>query len=758
MRPCPTRKTPPPPRGGWARDSTPVRLPPGARRVPPLLLPALLLLLPACGTDAGGSFLAEAVQASELPGTPESLDPHPGLLRAPLPAPEQVGGLLTAVRDAFAASDPSVGLSHLAAVENALPGMGDWLPLFQAELLARGGDVAGVEGALARLPPGTGILERWGTGVVIQALQESKETPDAVLAGWLHALSRQNPDDARRAGDLAGLAALLDGTDPTTARLHRIEALNTAPGSPGALEAALALAEALQDGDDPALRDWIAEELERHGRWSAAVPLRRDLLVRAGGLPAEGEARTKLGRALLESGEAAASLRTLDALPELDGPEVRAIRVEALAATGRTSASREALLALAERYPTAAPTARVLLARGAALAERDPLAARELLLLLARSGHRPWAFDATALELGLRLYEDHHFEAAASFLQAFAEAHPRGVPKQQALYWAALSLGRVGEATRRDALLHTVWELDPVSWYGTRAARAVGLPPLPLDLPEGPPPGDASLQELTAAVLRLRIHLEVPTPGSYLHELDRLTRHFLQWEDGLHTLGEAMGTGGIPLQAARFVRGLAGDPGGNWDLRLLRAAFPFPYREEIVTTAEAAGVDPFLVAGLIRQESLFLPDIRSRAGAVGLMQIMPATGQGLARQEGLRAFQTSHLEDPALNVRLGTRYLVEQLQRWDGRVTDALSAYNAGPSRIARWRSAPTYGDPDLFVERIPFAETRGYVKSVTLNWSLYAALYGCLEVRAEVCPHPEEPLFTPGTRRGVGARAADQR
>ena len=164
--------------------------------------------------------------------------------------------------------------------------------------------------------------------------------------------------------------------------------------------------------------------------------------------------------------------------------------------------------------------------------------------------------------------------------------------------------------------------------------------------------------------------------------------------------------------------------GRSWDKTLLRVVYPFPYRDMVMSFAEERGLDPYLLAGLIRQESAFVPDIVSHAGAVGLMQVMPATGRELARAVGPQAFQRDALTTPEVNMHLGTRFLSDLLRRYPD-LPLVLSAYNAGPSRANRWQRFPEAADPARFTERIPFAETRGYVKNVTRNRALYRFLYG---------------------------------
>ena len=137
-----------------------------------------------------------------------------------------------------------------------------------------------------------------------------------------------------------------------------------------------------------------------------------------------------------------------------------------------------------------------------------------------------------------------------------------------------------------------------------------------------------------------------------------------------------------------------------------------------------SGVDPYLAAGLARQESAFVPGIRSRANAIGLMQLLPSTAAGLARRVGPAGFREEMLEVPDVNVHLGTLHLRELLQQYGAHMPRFLAAYNAGAHRVVAWEKFAEAGDPLTFTERIPFAETRDYVKQVQRNAVLYRLLY----------------------------------
>jgi soluble lytic murein transglycosylase len=202
------------------------------------------------------------------------------------------------------------------------------------------------------------------------------------------------------------------------------------------------------------------------------------------------------------------------------------------------------------------------------------------------------------------------------------------------------------------------------------------------------------------------------------------TRSFAGQPAALITLAEGVRDRGHAVQAINLGWQLLNLRNREWDIRLLRVVYPFPYRDLIEDEARRYGIDAMLFAGLIRQESTFRPEIKSRVGATGLSQIMPATGRGLAPSIGIRDFDPSMLEVPEVNARMGAKYLGDMLRRYGGTQDLALAAYNAGPGRADRWRRELPSRDRDAFREAIPFAETRGYVQVVLRNAEIYRRIY----------------------------------
>ncbi|HEY7885310.1 MAG TPA: transglycosylase SLT domain-containing protein [Cellvibrionaceae bacterium] len=157
-----------------------------------------------------------------------------------------------------------------------------------------------------------------------------------------------------------------------------------------------------------------------------------------------------------------------------------------------------------------------------------------------------------------------------------------------------------------------------------------------------------------------------------------------------------------------------------WDDIQLR--FPLAYQEHVNVAARATAISPHLLFAIARQESAFIADARSSAGALGLMQLMPATAQQTATRAGMRVSNHDLLQ-PATNITLGSRYLSQLLNEFNGNRILAAAAYNAGPTRVKQWLSKDSHNSLpfDIWIETIPFRETRGYVQNVLA----YSVIYG---------------------------------
>jgi soluble lytic murein transglycosylase len=161
---------------------------------------------------------------------------------------------------------------------------------------------------------------------------------------------------------------------------------------------------------------------------------------------------------------------------------------------------------------------------------------------------------------------------------------------------------------------------------------------------------------------------------------------------------------------------------------LKRLAYPLAYTELLSAESQRRGLDPLLLASLIRQESLFEPSAESSAGARGLSQVMPSTGRQLARFLGMDPYTADDLYRPCVSIELGAYYLATQLQIFDNQIPVALAAYNGGPGNAQRWLDAAA-GDLDLFVETIAAEESRRFLRRVYEGYFIYQDLYRAAEV-----------------------------
>ena len=166
-------------------------------------------------------------------------------------------------------------------------------------------------------------------------------------------------------------------------------------------------------------------------------------------------------------------------------------------------------------------------------------------------------------------------------------------------------------------------------------------------------------------------------------------------------------------------------PTNEVPLSYWKLIFPQPYWGDLVADSQRNGLDPYLVASLIRQESEFNAGAVSPAHAYGLMQLLASVGKENAKKEGMRGFNASQLLNPSINLQLGTRNLRQVLDRFGGQPEYALAAYNAGDVPVRQWMASGDYKDIPEFVESIPYTETREYVQAIMRNRELYKMLYG---------------------------------
>lgn len=614
----------------------------------------------------------------------------------------------------------------LAAAGEVLGAARDWIALGRARVAAVEGDTLRVRRLLAgmdSIPSG-----RWARSVAVTALDSAGSPGSAAREALAWADAADSRAVRSRALLRAGRLFEAAGEDGRAR-----DALRRAAGSSAWRDPALEASEELADRGELTAAEELAvgRAFAAHGEWDRAHPaLERYLSATADdSASGRGEVRLEHGRALYRADRHLQAIRVAESLRE-DVPRLAAEAL-LLEARGRLRYGGEAdgvelLREVARRHPDD-PAAGEALAELASRAEDEGRKNAARRLWVRAAGH---ATSAETAELRLvrsaaLAYMAGEHDSAAALFEGRSRVAASSSARQRSLYWAGLSRRAAGSDVESRELLQAAMQVDRFSYYGTRAATLVGRPLLPDDLPPGPrTPGDLE-RELTNAMLRMRVTKALSMDGAVETEADRLDDHFGRHERGRYALAEAMNEGGFPIRGVRLAHRIR-LRGEDTNLRLLRALYPFPYREAIRSVASRRGLSPFVVAGVIRQESLFEAEIESSAGAIGLMQIMPATGRDLARDHALRDFRVDDLRLPSVNLRLGTGYLTELIDRFDGTLAFALAAYNAGPHRMSRWSRRDYARNLDVFIEGIPFRQTRHYVKAVQAHARVYASLYGC--------------------------------
>ena len=416
---------------------------------------------------------------------------------------------------------------------------------------------------------------------------------------------------------------------------------------------------------------------------------------------------------------------------------------------GLTEEARKVYLQAAEQSsdPDAAAVA---LWRAAALAGQDNdkwLQAADDFMRLARAFPDSDYADQAGFRAGLIHYRLGDYETARSLWTEHAAAGDSAW-RAAAHYWLGKLLRQTGH--EQEALAHwreTARRWDESDFYGIRARQQLeeaGISPTPT-----PDPGQkGDLEEAvtwTADLAGQPVSAFQQTPPEFARiaewhrlgeeaqahrELNALRR---AWEDDpvklLQTalFARDLGYYDLSIRAASQLITLSGQPLMDAPRYVQELVYPLYYQDLMLDSARTFGLDPALFYALIRQESLFWAPATSAAGAQGLAQIMPATGESAARQLALEDFSLSDLMRPRTSLYLGAYILSEELRRSDDNVFLSLAAYNAGPGNAAFWWELAE-GDPDLFVELISFRETQRYVRTIITQAYQYRRLYPDLQ------------------------------
>ena len=304
----------------------------------------------------------------------------------------------------------------------------------------------------------------------------------------------------------------------------------------------------------------------------------------------------------------------------------------------------------------------------------------------------------------------------------------------EAAFWVGKWAKKLGRERDAKAAFEYVLQRYPESYYAWRSALMLGWNV-----------GDFTSVRYLEPDVEYSIARPLLPAGSEtlkeLHQLGQDREAWMLWQVEFTntmepTVAQQFTDGILRLQVGDYLDGIfmlnslawRDDPEEQKQYQMLRqqlaywqALYPFPYLESIESWSKDRQLNPLLVTALIRQESRFMPQIQSVVGATGLMQVMPETGEWIAGKINLASYQ---LDNPNDNIKLGTWYLDYTHSEYSNNSLLAVASYNAGPGNVADWLNRFGFRDPDEFVEKIPFPETYGYVKSVFGNYWNYLRLY----------------------------------
>ncbi len=638
-------------------------------------------------------------------------------------------------------ADAALELRNLAA---ALPRIADYAGYYLGAARVESGDF---ENAAADLAPTHAAPRSPLAGLAWIAEARSKQTTaplEAVRTLRDHFNELPQPD-----GDMT-LADSYQAANESAQAADFYQRVYTAyPLAPATAKAAVALA-ALETSMGAAYPQPLPAQLlrradrlfELHAYTQAAAEYRA-AVDKLTGLP-RSQARVRAGAADLAAGNASAAYGYLTQL-EIAEPEADAERLYDIEECARRLDNGEAMTAslrrLGDKYAKSGWRAKALFA-----AANHALAANRVddALPLYKSVYTDFPRDGNAAVSHWKI-AFHAFvrdpESAEGLLRAHLEKYPAHGTSGAAIYFLGRLYERKGDAAAARACYRRLAERFPNGYYAILARDRLGG--------IASTPGGAYADN-TAAFLgtlqfpALAAFPTEPTPATTVRidrsrllrtaGLDDLADYELRFgarTDAQPALAamELAATAGAPYRGMQAMKALAPDylgrPVESAPKQFWEDLFPLPYRTELTAAAQAHNLDPFLVAGLIRQESEFNPSAISPANANGLMQVRLETGRQFARAAGVPRVTTGTLLEPGPNLKIGAAVFRSMLDQNGGSVERTLAAYNAGPRHAAEWSTWGAYREPAEFIESIPFTETRDYVQAVLRNAEMYRRLYG---------------------------------
>jgi soluble lytic murein transglycosylase-like protein len=659
--------------------------------------------------------------------------PVPAAQVTPPPAPvDPVTARRELAKRAIASNDASL-LAQAAAAD---PLAGPWLRLRQADALAKQGqfaDAAKIASDLIATAPETGA----GSTARLRLPALQARSGDAAAMNASFATAMQAPIDETTEGDLVKLANDLEQAQrqdlATQLRMHLLNDYaqgryteqtygKVANASPSPLDA-LTLDQSLALAGQLAKHDRYDQEFDLLGRTVKRFPdAQTSALYRA----------TRI-RALFHSRHYT-DLLNETAGEKLNDPALALLRARAAWRLGKNDEFLAGLTNVEQMWPGSAQASEAKILRSKyytsdatdydkAIANlRAAIAANDL----GPDGENLWT-------LGWTLFLSGKTDEALQTLDDYVKRYPDADYTSNALFWSGKILDKLGRTAERDAKWRALIGLYPDGYFSIRARQLLAPPNAEVAVVEtGTTPfPDVDAQVAAANEPRVEVVRELQAIGLNRDAAQEMKRVATLHPDNLgmqFLLADVYVEGGEPFKAngilQRQFREFVRHGGANVPPRFWEILYPLKYWDAYQAAAAKQNIDPYVLIAITRQESGFEPSTVSNAGAVGLMQIMPAEAPAIAAKAGLPAPKREALFDPATNIEIGAAEFAQKLATMQNNPILAIAAYNAGEDAVGRWLAHTPIDDLDLFVEAIPYAETRLYVKTVTRNRFEYRRIY----------------------------------
>ena len=337
----------------------------------------------------------------------------------------------------------------------------------------------------------------------------------------------------------------------------------------------------------------------------------------------------------------------------------------------------------------------------------------------------PYA-DVAAWRTGWHRFDERHYEESYNAFKGLKENFPGNRYAMGAHFWMA----KICERQNKPALAKKLYKevAEARYWYYSARAKAIlGVATSELEpraIQDAELPARQACPEQVLLLMELRLYEDAIAQLNEHINTTPLAEHecfynLVTCYEGLAMYDKARKATEQSLESPAFANATREDLE-----KLYRKLYPRYYANTVEKYAKLYNVDTFLIAAMILEESRYNAEAVSWAGAIGLMQIMPATGKELAQQLKIRRFRTSMLKQPDVNIQMGTKYIGYLNSLFNGNALLVTGAYNGGPGRMKRWVASKNIADIDEFVEKITIRETRLHIKKVIDSYDHYVEIY----------------------------------